>query len=138
LGVRWTDLYRRAKIEETVFELLTQQYELSKIQEAKEIPTVKTLDAAQVPEKKSSPMRLLIMAVATVFAFAAGCAWILGSAAWGGVHPKDPRKIFADEVKSEIRMSMLRGRARWRRHFPKPSQHVPDVSENGQGHDGLE
>ncbi len=69
--MRWTDLYRRAKIQETVFELLTQQFEMAKIQEAKEIPTVKTLDAAAVPEKKVSPMRLLIMVIGALFSFSA-------------------------------------------------------------------
>src|SRR5208283_5859115 len=32
LGVTYADLYRQTKIEETVFELLTQQYELAKVQ----------------------------------------------------------------------------------------------------------
>src|SRR6185312_14547545 len=44
LGVTYADLYRQTKIQETVYELLTQQYELAKMQEAKEIPTVKVLD----------------------------------------------------------------------------------------------
>ncbi len=38
LGVEWADLYRKMKIQETVYELLNQQYELTRIQEAKEIP----------------------------------------------------------------------------------------------------
>ena len=46
LGVTYADLYRQTKIQETVYELLTQQYELAKVQEAKEIPTVKVLDEA--------------------------------------------------------------------------------------------
>jgi hypothetical protein len=33
LGVQWADLYRRMKIQETVYELLNQQYELARIQE---------------------------------------------------------------------------------------------------------
>jgi uncharacterized protein involved in exopolysaccharide biosynthesis len=39
LGVTYADLYRQTKIQETVYELLTEQYELAKVQEAKEIPT---------------------------------------------------------------------------------------------------
>jgi len=35
LGVKWADLYRQTKIRETVVELLTQQYEMARIQEAK-------------------------------------------------------------------------------------------------------
>src|SRR2546430_11457055 len=51
LGAKYSDFYRRAKIQETVFELLTQQYELAKVQEAKETPSVKVLDPGTVPEK---------------------------------------------------------------------------------------
>ena len=56
LGVKWADLYRQTKIRETVVELLTQQYEMARIQEAKEIPSVKVLDPASIPEKKRTFM----------------------------------------------------------------------------------
>src|SRR5207302_712190 len=46
LGVTYYDLYRRVKIQEAVFETLTKQYEVAKIQEAKEIPSVRVLDVA--------------------------------------------------------------------------------------------
>jgi len=66
LGVTWVDLYRRARIQEAVFELLTKQYELARIQEAKEIPTIKVVDIADLPEKKSFPPRLLIICLFAV------------------------------------------------------------------------
>ena len=77
LGVRWADLYRQTKIEDTVYELLTQQYELAKIEEAKEIPTVKVLDAADVPEKKSSPHRWTITICGVSLALSAVAVWVL-------------------------------------------------------------
>ncbi len=52
LGVTYADLYRQTKIQETVYELLTQQYELAKVQEAKEIPSVKVLDPADRTHEK--------------------------------------------------------------------------------------
>ena len=51
LAVNYTDLYRRMQIQEAVYETLTQQFELAKVQEAKETPSVKVLDAASVPRK---------------------------------------------------------------------------------------
>jgi capsule polysaccharide export protein KpsE/RkpR len=112
LGVRWMDLYRETKVQETVYELLTQQYEMAKIQEAKEIPTVKVLDVAGVPEKKASPPRLVIMIVGTMFCFSAACAWILGSARWRQIDSHDPNKQLAIEVgrKVHARTSVLRDR----------------------------
>lgn len=60
LGVEYLDLYRRVKIEEAVYETLTKQYEVAKVQEAKEIPTVRVLDEPNVPEDRSGPPRLFI------------------------------------------------------------------------------
>jgi len=98
LGVEWADLYRRMKIQETVYELLNQQYELARIQEAKEIPTVNVVDPANVPERKSSPHRLVIILALTLLSMAGAASWIVGSARWERVDPEDPGKVFAESV----------------------------------------
>jgi hypothetical protein len=108
LGVTYADLYRRTKIQETVFELLTQQYELAKVQEAKEVPSVKALDAAVVPTKKSFPPRGLYTAAGTAMTIFAACAWILAKHAWNGIDPQDPAKQFALEVAVTVRGEALR------------------------------
>jgi uncharacterized protein involved in exopolysaccharide biosynthesis len=108
LGVTYADLYRRTKIQETVFELLTQQYELAKVQEAKEVPSVKVLDAAVVPTKKSFPPRTLFTAAGTAIAFLGACAWILAKQAWNGIDPQDLGKQFALEVAGSVRAEALR------------------------------
>jgi capsule polysaccharide export protein KpsE/RkpR len=98
LGVEWADLYRRMKIQETVYELLNQQYELARIQEAKEIPTVNVIDPANVPQRKSSPHRLVIILALTLLSVAGGAMWIVGSERWEHVDPQDPGKMFAESV----------------------------------------
>ena len=108
LGVTYADLYRQTKIEETVFELLTQQYELAKVQEAKEIPSVKILDAAVVPTKKSFPHRLSLITAGTVFAIFAVCAWLFAKRFWQAIDPQDPGKQFAEEVLSTLRLEAVR------------------------------
>jgi capsule polysaccharide export protein KpsE/RkpR len=95
LGVEWADLYRRTKIQETVYELLSQQYELARIQEAKEIPTVNVIDAANLPQRKSSPHRLLIILVVTIIAIAVAVAWLTAAARLESLDPQDPRKVLA-------------------------------------------
>ena len=107
LGVKYADYYRHAKIQETVYELLTEQYELAKVEEAKETPSVKVLDPARIPEKKSSPPRLVIMLSGTFLAFAMSVVWVLGSARWQEADPQDPRKIFAQEVAETLRARTL-------------------------------
>ena len=50
-------LSREAKMQEMLFELLTREYEIAKIEEAKSMPTLQILDRAITPEKKSKPKR---------------------------------------------------------------------------------
>jgi hypothetical protein len=108
LGVTYADLYRQTKIQETVYELLTQQYELAKVQEAKEVPSVKVLDAAVVPTKKSFPPRGLLTVAGAGFAFFAMCAWILIRQTWREIDPQDPGKQFAVEIAGALRADALR------------------------------
>jgi capsule polysaccharide export protein KpsE/RkpR len=98
LGVKWADLYRETKIQETVYELLTQQYELAKIQEAKEIPVVKMLDAADVPEKKSYPPRVLVILLSACAFVVIAMAWIVAGSEWKQVSAIDPRKVLVQTV----------------------------------------
>lgn len=98
LGVTYADLYRQTQIQETVLKTLTKEYELAKIQEAKEIPTVKVLDPASVPDKRSFPPRLLIIVLGTFFASSLGVLFVVESANWKSIDPTDPRKRFAEEV----------------------------------------
>jgi capsule polysaccharide export protein KpsE/RkpR len=94
LDVQYADLYRRVKIDETVFALLTEAYELAKVQEAKETPSVKVLDAPRWPEKKSGPFRTGITILGGFLGLTLGCAWILGTEYWGKIDPKEPYKVF--------------------------------------------
>lgn len=103
LGVTYGDLYRRNKIEEAVFESLTKQYEMAKVEEAKEIPTVKVLDPANYPEGRTSPQRTFIVVLGTVVCVVFGCAWLLGCAVWSEVDPEDPRKLFTAGVVDTLR-----------------------------------
>jgi capsule polysaccharide export protein KpsE/RkpR len=102
LGVEYADLYRRTKIQEAVLETLTKEYELAKVQEAKEIPTVKVLEVANIPDKKSSPHRLLIILLGTALVFAGAVTWVFAKTIWQEADARDPRKELAQEVYSTI------------------------------------
>jgi len=103
LGAKYADYYRRAKIQETVYELLTEQYELAKVQEAKETPSVKVLDPGTVPERKSFPPRLLIMFLGTFLTTALCVVWVVGSDHWNQADPHDPRKMLVQEVAATLK-----------------------------------
>lgn len=106
LGVTYFDLYRRNKILEVVYETLTQQYELSKVEEAKEIPSVKVLDAAIVPERKSFPPRLLLVALCGLLAVAGAILWIFARLRWERVDSADPGKVLAREIFASLNSMM--------------------------------
>jgi len=106
LGVTYADLYRRTRVQEAVFETLTKEYELAKVQEVKEIPTVKVLDSPIIPDKKSFPPRMLIMFLGTAFAFAIATTWVFGKEAWDQTDSSDTRKAFAQEVFSTVKASL--------------------------------
>jgi hypothetical protein len=103
LGARYADYYRRAKVQETLYELLTEQYELAKVEEAKETPSVKALDPATLPEKKSYPPRLLIAEMGMALSFALSIAWILGVSHWQEIDPTGPQKLAVQEVFAMIK-----------------------------------
>jgi capsule polysaccharide export protein KpsE/RkpR len=103
LGFTYMDLYRRSQIQETVYEALTKQYELAKVQEAKETPSVRVLDSPEVPERKMAPRRLMIMFVSTMLGFAFAVAWVVGSSAWTRVDPQDPTRQLLQEIASAVK-----------------------------------
>jgi uncharacterized protein involved in exopolysaccharide biosynthesis len=145
LGVTYADLYRQTKIQETVYELLTQQYELAKVQEAKEIPTVKVLDPALVPTKKSFPPRTMIVLVSTLLAIAVMTMWIVGRAQWAEVDSSDPRKVFATEVFTTLQARIPRftrngSRAEPNGHRPRRAWDQSEAeaeSDKTETHQGL-
>jgi uncharacterized protein involved in exopolysaccharide biosynthesis len=57
-------LYRDIKYQETLLELVAKQYELARIEEAKESVVIQLLDKAVPPERKSWPKRGLLSALA--------------------------------------------------------------------------
>jgi uncharacterized protein involved in exopolysaccharide biosynthesis len=106
LGVTYADLYRRTRVQEAVFETLTKDYEMAKVQEAKEIPTVKVLDTPNVPDRKSFPPRLLIMFLGTACAFACATIWLLTRTVWDQTDAHDARKVFAREVFADVKAQL--------------------------------
>lgn len=106
LGVQYADLLRRDKIQEAVYETLTQQYELAKVEEVKETPSVKVLDTPDIPERKSFPPRLLITVSGAVFAFLVGCMLVIWRSEWERVDPEDPARMLFQEVSTQLRSRM--------------------------------
>ena len=72
---------RDVKYNETIFELLAKHFEIAKIDEARQGSVVQVVDKAIVPDKNSSPLRLLIVACCTAAGFLLAVFWVLFSEA---------------------------------------------------------
>jgi capsule polysaccharide export protein KpsE/RkpR len=108
LGVQYGELYRRAKIDETVFALLTEQHEMAKVQEAKETPSIKVLDAARPAEKKVWPPRILLTFFGGALGLFLASCWMIGAELWLEIDSDEPHKRFIQEAWSETTLFLNR------------------------------
>jgi tyrosine-protein kinase Etk/Wzc len=75
VGLELANLMREVKVQETVWELLNQQYYHAKIQEARDTPTIQVLDEAVPPELRTKPKRKLLILVGSFLAFILSIFW---------------------------------------------------------------
>jgi uncharacterized protein involved in exopolysaccharide biosynthesis len=71
-GLENIKVLRDVKYYQMLYELLAKQYELARLDEAKDPSIIQVLDAAVVPEKKTKPKRSLIVLFSTIFGFLVG------------------------------------------------------------------
>jgi capsule polysaccharide export protein KpsE/RkpR len=98
-SIEYVRARRELKLQETLLEGMVRQYEIAKLDEAKEGPSLQQVDIAQVPDHKSKPSRALIVLASTLTALLAASAWVVlrrylalrrandpvASAAWRGL-----------------------------------------------------
>jgi uncharacterized protein involved in exopolysaccharide biosynthesis len=96
---------RDVKYYEFLYELLAKQYELAKIDEAKDAAVVQVMDRAIEPDRKSKPRWALIVLVSTLLALFVSILWafVRETAVWAKTTP---------ELSS--RLETLRGYLRWK------------------------
>jgi hypothetical protein len=95
---------------------------LAKVEEARETPSVKVLDVADVPEQKSFPPRRIVVILGTFFFFVLSCVWVLAHARWQEIDSRDPKKMLSEEIFQSASASINRITQRIRRK-----------SQDGQG-----
>jgi tyrosine-protein kinase Etk/Wzc len=78
-GLENIKVLRDVKYYQMLYELLAKQYELARLDEAKDPSIIQVLDSAVVPEKKVKPKRSLIVIFSTIFGFilSIGAAFLL-------------------------------------------------------------
>jgi hypothetical protein len=108
LGVAYADLYRALKIQESLYSTLTTEYEMAKVEEAKDTPKVRVLDPPDLPGKRLAPDRGLLIIGFLFFAFLLGCLWSLLSERWMALDPLDARKMLALSIMCAVQTDFRR------------------------------
>ena|SRR5579872_466177 len=75
-GMEYLRSYRELKYQETVFELLAKEFEIAKLDEAREGSIIQVVDSAVPPDKRSWPPRLWIIIGSSLFALFAAIFWV--------------------------------------------------------------
>ena len=78
-GLEYVRRVRDVKYAETIFELMSKQFEIAKLDEAKDSSVIQALDIAIVPDKKSKPNRGVIVVSTILFVGILTMFWILAS-----------------------------------------------------------
>ena len=81
-GMEYVRKLRDVKYNETIFEILARQFEIAKLDEAKQGALVQVVDSAVPPDKRSFPKRVLIVIGATFSGLLLGLLAALFKASW--------------------------------------------------------
>ncbi len=105
IGVEYIRRLRELKTQEALFEQLTKQFELAKINEARDSSSLQVLDEAVAPLRKSKPKRALIVILSAVTAFFCSIFLVFIREYLAKLSPED--SAIMDEMKGTLR-GMLR------------------------------
>jgi|HubBroStandDraft_5_1064220.scaffolds.fasta_scaffold01514_3 tyrosine-protein kinase Etk/Wzc len=78
-GLEYLRRLRDVKYYETVSELIAKQYEIAKLDEAKQGATIQVVDLAVPPDSRSYPKRTLTVLLAAFAALLLSCTWVVFS-----------------------------------------------------------
>lgn len=96
-GLEYVRALRDVKYQEAIYEIMAKQFELAKVDEAKESQGVQQLDVAVPPDKKSKPKRAIIVVLAVLASgfFAVLLALFRASLAKARQNPQSGEKLRA-------------------------------------------
>jgi uncharacterized protein involved in exopolysaccharide biosynthesis len=102
-GLEYLRRLRDVKYYETISELIAKQYEIAKLDEAKQGATIQVVDTAVPPDSRSFPKRTITVLLAAFAALFVSCTWVVFSSHLAG-NADDP----------EARQRLLHLRRAWR------------------------
>lgn len=106
-GIEYVRKYRDVKYYETIFELIARQYEVAKVDEARQGSIVQIVDRAVVPDHRSFPSKLIFTVVGGFLGLLFGTVWVFVKE---GVHRISNNPAEHDRVETLRQLLPLRKR----------------------------
>lgn len=94
-GLEYVRAAREVKFQETMLASMLRQYEIAKLDEAKEGPALQQVDVALPPDRKSKPARALIVMAATLAALLGASLFVIVRRYRALVREQDPQSAQA-------------------------------------------
>jgi len=107
VGAPYADMLREVKIQEVVYETLVKQYEVSKVEEAKETPRLRVIDNGKVASRRSSPKMPVLLILCVWAGFAAGVVWIEVRSLWLKTSQDNPWKSLGMRMCDDMRKTYI-------------------------------
>lgn len=98
-GLEYVRKIRDVKYYETIFELLAKQYEMAKLDEAKQGSVIQVVDRAVPPDRRSFPKRTPIVLGATVVGLLGAIFWVLAGAGLAAAEEDPEAKARIEELR---------------------------------------
>lgn len=77
VGMEYLNSLRDVRYYETVAELISKEFEVAKLDEAREGAIIQVVDPARPPDKRSFPKRVITIVFGVILGFLAACGWVI-------------------------------------------------------------
>jgi len=94
-AIEYVRARRELKLQETLLESMVRQFEIAKLDEAKEGPVLQQVDKALPPDRKSKPSRTLIVIASTLLALLASLGFVVWRRYAAASREQDPQHALA-------------------------------------------
>lgn len=93
--LEYTRKVRQLRYHEALFEMLSKQYEVARIDEAKSPPLIQVVDRAIVMDKRAWPPRTLLILISGLLAFFLSSVYVLAQNTWGQIasEPENAKQL---------------------------------------------
>ena len=100
VGLEYVRALREVKYNETIFEVLAKQYEIAKVDEAKQGSVIQVIDTAIEPDRHSWPTRWLLVLVSTTMGFLGSVLFVCVGAGFAQSRHTPEERVRLDRLKT--------------------------------------